>query len=251
MRYAWDLYFEYERIGALGSGIKKLFMKRWLHKMRIWDAVSACRPDYLIADSSFIAKRIRKSWGRDSTVIYPPVEIEDAIYYEKKEDYYVTLSRLVEYKRVDLIVEAFNEMPKKKLVIIGDGRAKRKLQDMANSNITFSGYLPREEAMKIVSRAKGFIFMPKEDFGIVPIEAQACGTPVIAYGKGGALETVKEGKTGLFVEEQNKESLKKAILKFENMKFSPKECRNFVEKSAPKEFENSIINFIKNHEGLI
>ena len=248
VRYAWDLYYEYEKIGALGSGIKKLFMKLWLHKMRIWDFTSAHRPDFLIADSNFIQKRIQKSWRRDSTVIYPPVEIEKTVYAEEKEDYYVTLSRLVEYKRIDIIIEAFNEMPDKKLVIIGDGRLKNKLQKMSNDNIVFKGYLPREEAMNFVSKAKAFIFMPKEDFGIVPIEAQGCGTPVIAYRKGGARETILENKTGIFVEEQNAKSLKKYILKFENMKFSAQECKKFVEKFAPSEFEKNIKDYIKKSE---
>ena len=248
IRYAWDLYYEYNKIGALGRGIKNQFMKIWLHKMRIWDFTSAYRPDYLIADSGFIQKRIKKSWRRESTVIYPPVELDSTVYCEEKEDYYVTLSRLVEYKRIDIIVEAFNKMPDKKLLIIGDGRLKSKLQSIANSNIVFKGYLPRDEAMNIVSKAKAFIFMPKEDFGIVPIEAQSCGTPVIAYGKGGAKETVLEDKTGIFVKEQTSKSLQEAILKFENLELSSKDCKKFVQKFSPKNFENSIIDFIKNME---
>jgi len=248
VRYAWDLYYEYDKIGALGRGVKKQIMKFWLHRMRIWDFTSAYRPDFLIADSLFIQKRIKKSWRRDAFVIYPPVEIDDAVYVENKEDYYVTLSRLVEYKRIDIIIEAFNNMPDKKLVIIGDGRLKKKLQSSANKNIVFKGYLQRDDAMDIVSRAKGFIFMPKEDFGIVPIEAQACGTPVIAYGKGGARETVLENETGIFVEEQTEKSLEKAILKFETLDFSAKKCRDFVKKFAPSEFTKNMTNFIKKCE---
>jgi len=251
MRYAWDLYYEYDRIGALGSGLKKFFMKRWLHKMRIWDFVSGARPDYLISDSKFIEKRIQKTWRRDSTVIYPPVEVKDAIYSEDKEDYYVTLSRLVEYKRVDIIVESFNDMSDKKLIVIGEGRSKEKLELMANENISFTGYLSKKEAMKIVSKAKGFIFMPKEDFGIVPIEAQACGTPVVAYGGGGALETVLVGKTGLFVNEQNKESLKEAIREFENQEFLSSDCRKFADKFSPEVFNEKITNFIEKCEGIV
>lgn len=244
IRYAWDLYHEYNKIGALGSGLKNLFMKIWLHKMRIWDFTSSYRPDYLIADSKFIQKRIQKAWRRESVVVYPPVELDSTIYCEKKEDYYVTLSRLVEYKRIDIIIEAFNQMPDKKLVIIGDGRLKEKLQSQAHQNIVFKGYLPRQEAMGVVSKAKAFIFMPKEDFGIVPIEAQACGTPVIAYGEGGAKETVLENKTGIFVQDQTAKSLKEAILKFESFKISPKDCKEYVQKFSPLKFEKSIRDFI-------
>lgn len=247
VRYAWDLYHEYNCIGALGSGLRNLFMKIWLHKMRIWDFTSAYRPDYLIADSRFIQKRIQKTWRRDSDVVYPPVELTSTIYCEEKEDYYVTLSRLVEYKRIDIIVEAFNEMPDKKLVIIGDGRLKDKLQSIAKKNIVFKGYLERQEAMSVVSKAKAFIFMPKEDFGIVPIEAQSCGTPVIAYGKGGALETVLENKTGLFVEKQTSKSLKEAIVKFESLKFYSKDCKEYVQKFSPSKFERSIIECVKKY----
>ena len=248
IRYAWDLYHEYSKIGALGSGIKKLFMKSWLHKVRIWDFVSANRPDYLIADSEFISRRIKKFWNRDSIVIYPPVEIDDIVYSEDKDDYYVTLSRLVEYKRIDIIVDAFNDMPEKKLIIIGEGRAKEKLQKMAKKNIYFEGYLPRKDAMKIVSKARAFIFMPKEDFGIVPIEAQACGTPVIAYGQGGALETIKEFETGLFVKEQTSQSLKKSISEFEKLNFSSRKCREFIKKFSSEFFNKSIMSFIKSKE---
>lgn len=251
VRYAWDLYYEYNKIGALGKGIKNLCMKFWLHKLRIWDFVSASRPDFLIADSEFIAKRIEKSWRRSSEVIYPPVEIADTVYSEIKEDYFVTLSRLVEYKRIDIIIEAFNEMPNKKLIIIGDGRIKDKLQNLAHENIVFKGYMERKDAMEVVSKAQAFIFMPKEDFGIVPIEAQACGTPVIAYGKGGASETIQEYKTGLFVKEQNKESLKKSIIEFDGLSLSPIDCKKNAQEFSPDIFEEKILNFITEHEGKI
>lgn len=138
-------------------------------------------------------------------------------------------------------------MPDKKLIIIGDGRLKEKLRSQANENIIFKGYLPRVDAMDIVSKAKAFVFMPKEDFGIVPIEAQACGTPVIAYGKGGAKETIFENKTGLFVKEQTKESLIAAILKFENLKILPQDCKEYVQKFSPLKFENSMKDFIKKY----
>lgn len=245
VRYAWDMYHNYDRAGAFGLGLQRIFIKYWLHRLRIWDTVSSKRPDFLIADSKFVAKRIEKVWRRDSVVIYPPIEVEDAVYNDNKEDYYVTMSRLIEYKKIDVIIEAFNDMPNKKLIIIGDGREKRKLQKIAKSNIIFKGYLPKKEAMKIISLAKGFIFMAKEDFGIAPLEAQACGTPVIAYGSGGAKETVIEKKTGLFVKEQDKDSLKNGIYLFEKMKFLSIECKNNADNFSPNIFKNKIFNYIK------
>lgn len=249
IRYAWDSYYEYNKIGALGKGIKNFVMKYWLHKLRIWDATSALRPDYLIADSKFIAKRIQKTWRRESTIIYPPVELEETIFSSQKEEYYVTLSRLVEYKRVDIIVEAFNQMPEKKLIIIGEGRCKTDLEKIANANIEFKGYLSKQEAMQIVSKAKGFIFMPKEDFGITPIEAQACGTPVIAYGKGGALETVREKETGVFVPSQSPQSLQQSIEEFESYTFDSFICKSFSEQFSQKKFKESFLTFLQDIEG--
>ena len=246
LRYAWDLYFEYLNIGALGSGLNKFFMKLWLHKMRVWDFASAYRADYLISDSDFVKKRIKKYWKREAKTIYPPVDIDASIYEECKDDYYVTLSRLVEYKRIDVIIEAFNEMPDKKLIIIGEGRSRKELEELSSStNIEFRGFLEKREAMKIVSKAKGFVFMAKEDFGIVPIEAQACGTPVVAFGEGGAKETVLEDETGVFVKEQNSSSLKDAIDRFEKLNFSPKRCREFSEKFSVENFKKSIFEYIK------
>ena len=244
IRYAWDLYHEYDKIGALGSGFKNLFMKIWLHKMRIWDFTSAYRPDYLIADSRFIQKRIQKVWRREAAVIYPPVVIEDTLFSDTKEDYYVTLSRLVEYKRIDIIIEAFNAMPDKKLIVIGDGRMRKKLEKIAAQNIVFKGFLDRKEAMQYIAFAKAFIFMPKEDFGIVPIEANACGTPVIAYGKGGAKETVVDGSTGMFIQEQNAQILQQAIQEFEKKSFDALVCSQMAQKFSPENFCLSFEKFI-------
>jgi glycosyltransferase involved in cell wall biosynthesis len=249
IRYAWDSYYEYNKIGALGSGLRKFIMKLWLHKLRIWDCISALRVDYLVANSHFISQRIQKTWRRDSEVIYPPVELEGTIFCEKKEEYYVTMSRLVEYKRTDIIVQAFNKMPNKKLIIIGEGRCKKALEKQASSNIEFRGYLSKKEAMQIISKAKGFVFMPKEDFGITPIEAQACGTPVIAYGMGGALETVKEGESGVFVMSQDCDELKKSIENFESMEFNPFTCKEIASQFSPEKFKEKFLAFIEKKKG--
>lgn len=245
MRYAWDLMYEHEQLGVFGKGLMKFFMKRWLHKMRIWDFVSAQRADVMLADSQFIQKRIQKCWARQADVVYPPVEFDECIFEERKEEYYVTLSRLVHYKRVDLIVEAFNQMPDKKLIVIGEGISLATLQKTANDTITFTGYIPRKEAMAYISKAKAFVFMAKEDFGIAPLEASACGTPVVAYGQGGARETVIDGVTGIFVEEQTSESLIEAIRLFEQQTFDAKRCAEHALAFSVENFKKKILSYVE------
>jgi glycosyltransferase involved in cell wall biosynthesis len=245
MRYAWDLMYEHERAGIFGKGIVKFVMKRWLHKMRIWDVISAQRVDIMLATSHFIQKRIKKCWGRESFVVHPPVEFDACIFEAHKETYYVTLSRLVHYKRVDLIVEAFNQMPEKKLIVIGEGTSFDALRKIAKENIIFTGYLPKNEAMACMSKAKAFVFMAKEDFGIAPLEASACGTPVIAYGQGGACETVINGKTGLYVEEQSSESLIHAIGVFETQSIDPMECVRHARTFSVENFKKKFLHYLE------
>lgn len=251
MRYAWDLSYEHDRMGVLGSGIKRFFLRHWFYRFRLWDATSSLRPDAIVAISEFIRKRIRKSWGRDASVVYPPVDVEGCPFEEHKENYYVTVSRLVPYKRIDLIVEAFRIMPDKKLIVIGDGPMYRELSNKAPQNVTIAGYLEREEMLRKVSKAKAFIFMPKEDFGIAPLEAQACGTAVIAYGCGGAAETVRgldeENPTGVFVESQDAESLKVAVECFESNqeKFIPENCRKWAMNFSHNRFQEKFMNNVE------
>lgn len=191
--------------------------------MRIWDTRTSNGVDYFIANSKFIAKRIWKCYRREADVIYPPVNVEAFEYCDQKEDFYLTASRMVPYKKMDLIVEAFTQMPDKKLIVIGTGPDFNKIQKIAqgHDNIKLMGYQPFSVLKEHMQKAKAFVFAAEEDFGITPVEAQACGTPVIAYGKGGALETVrglevKDNPTGVFFYKQNEESLIKAISYFEN-----------------------------------
>lgn len=185
IRYAWDLQHQYLRESGLNNGIKGLLAKWLLHKIRMWDYRTANGVDYFIANSKFISRRIKKVYGRDADVIYPPVDIDQFIFKENKDDYYFTASRLVPYKRIDLIVEAFSYMPNKKLVVIGDGTEMSKIKSKAAKNVEVLGYQPNEVMREYMQNAKAFIFAAEEDFGITPVEAQACGTPVIAFGKGG------------------------------------------------------------------
>jgi glycosyltransferase involved in cell wall biosynthesis len=174
-------------------GIKSIIVRYFLYKIRIWDVAMAGSVDVFIANSRFIARRIQKFYRRDSVVIYPPVKTEDFQLNTNKEDFYLTISRLVPYKRVRMIAEAFRKMPDKRLVIVGDGPELRRIQDENRGfkNIEILGYQTQERVQDLMQRAKAFVFAGKEDFGITMLEAQACGTPVIAYRAGGAIETVR------------------------------------------------------------
>ena len=246
IRYAWDLYHQYLIDSGLTKGIKSFLAKFILHYIRIWDYTTANRVDYFIANSKYIARRIKKIYGKDSTVIYPPVDVNKFEVYTKKENFYLTASRIVPYKKIDLIVEAFSYMPDKKLVVIGDGPDLEKIKKKAGKNVEILGYQPFEILKDYMQRAKAFIFAAEEDFGIVPVEAQACGTPVIAYGKGGVTETVIDGKTGIFFEEQTVESLIKAIKNFEKKEelFNPLEIRKNAEKFSKERFKKEFKEFV-------
>jgi len=246
IRYAWDLYHRYLDEAGLSKGIKSLIAKLILHYIRIWDFTTVNRVDYFIANSEYIAKRIKKVYGRESVVIYPPIDVDKFEVCTKKENFYFTASRMVPYKKIDLIVEAFSKMPDKRLVVIGDGPDLKKIKKKAKKNVELLGYQPFEVLKNYMQKAKAFIFAAEEDFGIIPVEAQACGTPVIAYGKGGALETVLEGKTGILFKEQTVESLAEAIEKFEQKEdiFDPFEIRKHAEKFNKERFKKEFKNFV-------
>lgn len=242
MRYAWEFYNEYlerEKIGA----IKRKLIPIIMNYIRIWDVISANRVDYFIANSENVAKRIRKHYRRDAVVIHPPVRASYFNISEIDEDYFVIVSRLVPYKRVDLAVEAFNELGLP-LVVIGQGPQFEYLQSIAKDNIKLLGRQPDEVIKEHYAKCRAFIFPGEEDFGITPLEAQASGRPVIAYGKGGALETVVDGKTGVFFENQTKEDLIDAIKRFETMKFDKNEVRNHALQFDEEIFKQKISQFI-------
>ena len=252
IRYAWDLQHQYLKEAGLTKGLKSWIAKVILHYMRMWDYRTSNNVDYFIANSQFIAKRIWKCYRREAAVIYPPVDVEAFELCEKKEDFYLTASRMVPYKKMDLIVEAFSKMPDKKLIVIGDGPDFAKIKAKAGKNVTMMGYQPFDVLKDHMQRAKAFIFAAEEDFGITPVEAQACGTPVIAFGKGGSLETVvgleKENPTGVFFKEQTVESICEAVDEFElqNGYYLPVNCRKNAEKFSIKHFINEIKDYVKN-----
>lgn len=241
MRYIWEMRDEYTE--GMGK-IKRRLVKILCHYMRIWDASSSNRVDYFIANSTAVKNRIWKHYKRDSVVINPPVRCNLFNISEKDGDYYLVMSRLVKYKRFDLAVQACSELGKK-LIVIGDGPEKENLTKLANENVEFLGRQPDDVVKKYMSECKALLFPGEEDFGIVPVEAQACGRPVIAYGKGGVLDSVINGKTGVFFEEQNVESLKEAINKFETMEFNKQEIRKHALQFDEKVFQEKIKKFIE------
>jgi glycosyltransferase involved in cell wall biosynthesis len=251
IRYAWDFQHQYLREAGLNKGLKGNLARWFLHKIRMWDYRTANGVDHFIANSQFIARRIKKVYGRDADVIYPPVDVERFTLQENKEDFYFTASRMVPYKRIDLIVEAFSQMPDKKLVVIGDGSEMGKIKAKAGSNIEILGYQPDDVMQDYMRRAKAFVFAAEEDFGITPVEAQASGTPVIAFGKGGVLETIRpygeKHATGVFFAEQTAASLIKAVRHFDTIKGSilPLDCRENALKFSGERFHNELDEYIK------
>lgn len=250
IRYAWDLQHQYLRESGLSTGLKGWMAKWMLHKMRIWDARTANGVDYFVANSHFIARRIKKVYGRTADVIYPPVDIASFASVDKKEDFYLTASRLVPYKKMDLIVEAFSAMPDRRLLVIGSGPDMEKIKAKAGPNVEMLGYQPFSVLKSSMQKARAFVFAAEEDFGITPVEAQACGTPVIAFGKGGSLETViahGAQPTGIFFEEQTVASLCNAVKDFESKQdiFLPEACRRNAERFSVERFNCEFSEYVE------
>ncbi|MEK3992210.1 glycosyltransferase family 4 protein [Robertmurraya sp. FSL R5-0851] len=250
IRYAWDLQHQYLKESGLEKGIKAYLARTILHFIRNWDYRTANNVDYFIANSKFIGRRIWRVYRREASVVYPPVDVSSFVLKEEKEDFYLTASRMVPYKKVDLIVRAFAKMPSKKLIVIGEGPDFEKVKKQATSNVTLLGYQEFSVLKDHMQRAKAFVFAAEEDFGITPVEAQACGTPVIAFGKGGALETVKglehEQPTGVFFKEQTEDSIIKAIDTFEEVqhKYNPSDIREHAVKFSPERFREEFEKFV-------
>lgn len=247
IRYAWDLQHQYFKEANLEKGLKGLIAKLIMHYMRIWDYRTAHGVNYFISNSNFIGKRIKKVYGRESETIYPPVDVSSFSLCTEKEDYYLTASRMVPYKKMDLIVEAFAQTPEKTLIVIGDGPDYKKIEQKATDNIKLLGYQPFDKLVRYMQRAKAFVFAAEEDFGITPVEAQACGTPVIAYGKGGSLETVKnegEFKTGKYFYKQDVLSIKKAVEEFEQENYNYEKIREHALNFSPEIFRQKFSDFV-------
>jgi glycosyltransferase involved in cell wall biosynthesis len=247
MRYAWDAQHEYLAGAGMNRGLKAVAARWMLHKLRMWDARTSHGVDSFVANSHFIAGRIRKAYRRRARVVYPPVDTEAFRLSQRREDFYLAASRLVPYKRLDVLVDAFALMPKKRLVVIGDGPDLNKLRARATSNVTMLGYQDSTVLCDLIGRARAFLFAAREDFGIVPVEAQAAGTPVIAYGRGGALETIRgldsDAPTGLFFDEQTPAAVVEAIQTFEREehRIKPADCRASAMRFGVERFKHEFL----------
>lgn len=242
MRYAWDFYHEYTRK-------KGLFMRAYIawqiNRIRQWDRTGADRVDYFLANSRYVARRIKKHYRRDSQVIYPPVDTDFYHPHGNKRSFFLCGGRLVGYKRIDLAVQAFSQL-KLPLWVAGDGEEYKNLKRIADSCVKFLGKVKDSELRSLYQQCRAFVFPGEEDFGIMPVEAQACGRPVIAFGRGGALETVVEGQTGIFFQEQSVDSLVEAIKRFITVEadFSPKVIAANAKRFGKERFEMEIKDFV-------
>jgi glycosyltransferase involved in cell wall biosynthesis len=240
MRYIWDQADQYLK------GAKGLIAKKFINYLRKWDLNSASNVDFFIANSHHIAEKIKRIYNRDAEVIYPPVDVDKFEVNKNIEDYYLTASRMVPYKRLDLVIEAFNDLPDKNLIVIGSGPEKEKLISKASSNIKIIGHQETEKLKVYMQKANAFVFAAEEDFGIIVVEAMACGTPVIAWSYGGTGESVIDGETGILFSEQTKDSIIAAVKKFEGISgnFNPELIRKYSKNFSRTNFENNIKNFV-------
>lgn len=250
MRYAWDLQFVYLREERLERGLRGIALRWLLHRLRLWDQRAAAGVDRFVANSHFVARRILKAYRREADVIYPPVDSDFFRPGGVREDNYVAVSRLIGYKRVDLLVRAFAQLPQRRLVIVGDGPQYASLKAGAPSNVEFAGYLPAHALRERVQRARAFLVATIEDFGLAPVEAMACGVPTIALRRGGAAETVagleSEQPTGVFFDAQTPEAIVAAVREFEanEGRFSADACRSRAQQFSPQRFRSEFAAFV-------
>ncbi|WP_027056152.1 glycosyltransferase [Mesorhizobium erdmanii] len=248
VRYAWDEQFSYLQQGKLGFGPKGMLYRYMLHRLRTWDTRTAHGPDLMLANSNYVRSRIQHIYGREARVVFPPVALGELPCVGDKDDYYVSASFLAPYKRTDLVIRAFNEMPSRRLVIVGEGQQSASLRALAGPNVTFSGYLPRQDYVETLARAKAMVFAGCEDFGIALAEAQACGTPLIAFGRGGAVDIVRRLEsspepTGVLFKAQTVDHLKDAVDLFEENShaITPRACASNARRFSEENFDRAIL----------
>jgi glycosyltransferase involved in cell wall biosynthesis len=253
MRYAWDLREQYLAFSGIGSGLRGALAGRLLDRLREWDRRTSERVTQFVANSQFVRERIARCYGREASVIHPPVDVD---FFRPpgaatQRTVYVTASRWVPYKRVELIVEAFRALPERRLIVVGDGPQARIVRSAAGPNVEFVGEVSHERLRELLQAARAFVFAAEEDFGILPVEAQACGTPVIAYGKGGALETVRgldyAAPTGVFFNEQNVEAIVDGVRRFEanQARITSEASRANAERFAASRFRAEFSQFVQ------
>jgi len=251
MRYAWDLREQYLARTGFDHGLRGLIARRMLSRLRAWDRAASARVDHFVAISRYIADRIRRCYGRDSTVIYPPVSVEPMAAPPARGECYVTVSQLVPYKRVDLIVQAFAQIPDRQLLVIGDGPERRRIEPSAPQNVRFAGWLPDRERDRRLAAARAFVFAAEEDFGIAPLEAQAFGTPVIAYAGGASSETIaglsSDEPTGILFPEQSAAAIVEAVREFERApsRIRSDACRSNARRFGVERFRQEFRAFVE------
>jgi glycosyltransferase involved in cell wall biosynthesis len=247
IRYAWDEQFTYLELARLGYGPKGLLYRYFLHRLRAWDTRTAHGPDLLVANSTFVRSRIRRIYGRDAEIIFPPVEVRENEPPVNKDDYFVTASFLAPYKRTDLVIAAFNAMPSRRLLVVGEGQQSARLRALAGPNVEFAGYLPRRRYVDAVASAQAMVFAGCEDFGIALAEAQAWGTPLIAYGRGGSCDIVRplghlERPTGVLFEHQTVDAVREGVEHFaaHRRAIAPDACRENALRFSAERFRREI-----------
>lgn len=250
MRYIWDMYYEYAK---KSNALIRLFMKMISPKLRIWDVTSSNLVDHFVANSSFVQARIQRYYNRKATVVYPPCDIEKYLNNPRNpKDFYLFFGQLVGYKRADLAIEACIRL-KRKIVVIGEGKSKKAKEYLKSGYVTFTGRVSNESVAEYLSNAKALLFPGIEDFGIIPVEANSAGCPVLAYKKGGAIDSIKESVTGLFFEEQTVDSLMNCIQEFEqkeNQFTDRKLFTEHVQQFSAKEFKNEIETLINERKHI-
>lgn len=260
VRYAWDEQFSYLHDGRYGFGPKGILLRYLLHRLRQWDARTAHGPNVMLANSNYVRMRIQRIYGRDAAVVYPPVDVDEFAVAVDRGDHYVTASYMAPYKRTDLVIQAFNEMPKRKLLVVGEGQQSSRLRALAGPNVVFTGFLPRGSYVRTLASARAMVFAGCEDFGIALAEAQACGTPLIAFGRGGARDIVRPlgdspRPTGLMFERQEVSAVKDAVEHFEAYRSQIRAswCRENARRFSPRRFDKQIIRMtdtlLRQHPG--
>ena len=251
MRYAWDLQHSYLREGGYGRGLKGFIARMTLHYMRLWDSRTASGPDAIIANSEFIARRIRKVYGRSAHVIYPPVTLAKPGPDMPRRRHFLAASRLVPYKGIEVAIEAFKHLPDLELVVAGDGPDAKRLRTIAGPNVTFAGFVSDAEMRELMATARALIFAAEEDFGIVPVEAQSEGTPVLALARGGARETVLTTlpqRTGMFFAQPEARAIADCVRSFiaQEHTFSRSICRANATRFSAQRFQSEFKAFVEN-----
>ena len=249
MRYAWDMQHDYLRESGYDHGVKSMVARMILHRMRLWDSRTANGPDAVVANSAFVARRIRKVYGRTAEVIHPPVTQSATRADLPRGENFLVASRLVPYKNVLAVVQAFARMPDLRLVVAGTGPEEARLREAAGPNVTFAGFVSDKELRRLMTTARAFVFAAEEDFGIIPVEAQAEGTPVLALGRGGARETVATlppNRSGMFFAEPDPASIAACVREFTEQEgtFSRAACRAQAAQFAPEVFRTRLADFI-------